>query len=102
MTTRPHDLTDLYLAPVALELDRRLERLTGKSIDEIVIWIALDTDRQASSPEERPVLAIRALQYLLDMHGWEMHLDHRGVRLSHDDHTLVLGIPDSLKAYLDA
>jgi hypothetical protein len=102
MTIRPHDLTDLYLAPVALELDRRLERLTGKSIDEIVIWIALDTDRQPSSPEERPVLAIRALEHLLDTHGWELRFDHRGLRLSHGDHSLVLGIPDSLKAYLDA
>lgn len=102
MTTLPHDVTDLYLAPVALELDRRLDALTGMSLDQVVLWIAVETDREAMSPDERPVLALRALEHLLDTHGWDLRLDHRGLRLLHNGHSLVLGIPDSLRAYLDA
>lgn len=101
MTIRPHDIPDLYLAPVALHIDHQLEELTDKTTKEIDVWTAVCTNQEARTADERRDLTLRALQHLLDTHDWSVQYDARGVRLSHDEHTLVLGIPDSLRAYLD-
>ncbi|GAA4379794.1 hypothetical protein [Nocardioides caricicola] len=101
MTTRPTDITDLYLAPVALRIDRQLAELAPMSEDGILIWIALATDHQPGTLEERRILTLRALQHEVDTHQWELQHDPRGIRLSHGGHALVLGIPDSLRAFLD-
>jgi hypothetical protein len=34
------------------------------------------------------------------LHGWVCSWDQRGLRLTHDGHTIVLGLPPSLTAYL--
>lgn len=101
MTTRPHDLSDLYLAPVVLELDHRLDELEGLSHDEIERRVALATDRQARDRTDRADLVLRSLTHLLDAHHWTVNWAPRGLQVSHDDHQLVLGIPDSLRTYLD-
>ena len=36
---------------------------------------------------------IRTVTHLIDCHGWEFSWDARGLRLTHDAHTFVLGIP---------
>ena len=40
--------------------------------------------------EEAP---IRTLTHLTDTHHWEFSWDPRGLRMTHEAHTLVLGIP---------
>ena len=101
MTTRPTDLTDLYLAPVALKIDRHLAELAGKTVEGIRLWIALATDHEAATAEERRILALRALQHEVDTHHWNLTIEPRGLRLSHGENALVLGIPASLRAYLE-
>ena len=44
MATRPHDLTDLYLAPVVLEVDARIEELGQLGKDGLAYEVALDSD----------------------------------------------------------
>jgi hypothetical protein len=100
MTTRPHDLSDLYLSPIALELDRRLAEFSSLSHEEIELRIILETDRVPRDPAGRAEIAIGALSHLIELHDWHLAWDPRGLRLTHDSHTLVLGVPESLRSYL--
>lgn len=50
---RPHDITDLALAPVALWLDRRLELLGILGRAELELRVAAVSDTDAASPAER-------------------------------------------------
>lgn len=100
MTARPHDVTDLFLSPVILDLDQQLAAFDGLSDEEVAFLIALGTNSVPDSVEERSVLALRAITHLVDTHGWEVSWAPRGLRVSHDDHELVLGVPESLRRYL--
>lgn len=95
-TTRPHDPTDLMLAPVALAIDNRLQELAGLSHTELSKRIACETnsDPRTSEGAERAILD--DLAYLTPTHGWVLAWDVRGIRLQHREHTLVLGVPDNL------
>lgn len=102
MTALPHDLTDLFLAPVALELSQRLADFEGMSPTEVEYTIALRADRQPGSvPAERRLLALRAIARGVDLHGWSLAWAPRGLRLQHGRNELVLGVPPVLADYLD-
>ena len=79
MAIRPHDVTDLYLAPVVLAVDARIEQLGQLDKDGL----------------------LRTVTHLVDCHGWESSWDPRGLRLTHDAHTFVLGIPAVFHEYLE-
>lgn len=96
---RPHDVTDLYLAPVAIELDRRLSRYEGLTEHEIDDRVALATNREPDGPT-RSQLVLAELSHTLENHGWRIGWVPRGLELRHGDHALVLGVPDSLRDYL--
>jgi hypothetical protein len=100
MTIRPRDLTDLYLSPVAIELDRRLDELAPLPVEEVERKIALSTDREAYGPEARAELFLQGLAHLIPLHGWELEYEPRGVRVRHGDHSLVLGVPDCVREYV--
>jgi hypothetical protein len=100
MPIRPRDLTDLYLSPVAIELDRRLEELSAVPAEELERRIALTTDREAYGPAARGELFMHSLAHLLPLHGWELEYEPRGVRVRHGDHSLVLGVPDCVREYV--
>ena len=44
---------------------------------------------------------IRTVTHLIDCHGWGFSWDPRGLRLTHDAHTFVLGIPAVFLEYLE-
>jgi len=100
MSIRPRDLTDLYLSPVALELDRRLEELSSKTARDLEVTVALSTDREASGPDARAELFLQSLAHLIPLHGWELGYEGRGVRVRHGDHSLVLGVPGCVRDYV--
>lgn len=100
MTARPHDLSDLYLSPVALELDRRLGQLEGLTEAELEFEVTLTTDRQPCDVAARPALVLDMLTRYLKTHGWEVSWVPRGLCVSHADHHLVLGVPPNVGAYL--
>ena len=101
MTTRPHDVTDLYLSPVVLAVDARIEELGHLTKDQLDYEVALESDTPDFTRAMREDALIRAVTHLVDRHGWEFGWDPRGLRLSHDAHTLVLGIPAVFAEYLD-
>lgn len=100
MTARPHDVTDLFLSPVVLDLDRQLAAYDGLTDEEIALRIVLATNREPDSAEERSALALQAVTHVVTTHGWEVNWAPRGLRVSHDNHELVLGVPESLSRYL--
>lgn len=97
---RPHDTTDLYLAPVTLAVDERLERLAALSAQELADEISLTTNLDPRSALERERAAVVTATYPIDLHGWQVSLAPRGIRLSHGEHSLVLGLPPNLRDYL--
>jgi len=100
MATRPHDITDLYLAPVVLALDARIEELGRLDRDRLAYEVALESDSPDFTRSMREDGLIRTVTHLVDSHDWEFSWDPRGLRLTHDAHTFVLGIPAVFVEYL--
>ena len=100
MATRPHDLTDLYLAPVALAADARIEELGRLDKGQLAYEVALESDTPDFTRQMREDGLIRAITHLVDAHDWEFGWDPRGLRLTHEAHTFVLGIPAVFRDYL--
>jgi hypothetical protein len=97
---RPHDMTDLYLAPVALELDARLEELANLSADDLGYQVILETDIEPRDTAERRKALVETSRRGAELHGWTVSLHERGLAVSHDDHSFVLGLPANLREYI--
>ncbi len=101
MAARPHDVTDLYLAPVVLAVDARIEELGRLNKEQLAYEVALESDSPDFSRRMRQDALIRTVTHLVDCHGWEFGWDPRGLRLRHDAHTFVLGVPAVFLEYLE-
>jgi hypothetical protein len=101
MATRPHDISDLYLAPVALAVDARIDELGHLDKDRLVYDVALESDSPDFTRHLREEALIRTITHLIDTHDWQFSWDPRGLRLTHETHTFVLGIPANLLEYLE-
>lgn len=101
MAARPHDITDLYLSPVVLAVDARIEELGHLTKDQLDYEVALESDSPDFTRQMREDGLISTVTHLIDLHGWEFSWDPRGLRLSHDAHTLVLGIPAVFVEYIE-
>jgi hypothetical protein len=100
MATRPHDLTDLYLAPVVLAVDARISELGRLDSEQLTYEVALESDTPDFSRDMREGALIRAITHLVETHDWSFNWDPRGLRMTHDEHTFVLGIPATFAEYL--
>ena len=100
MATRPHDLTDLYLAPVVLAVDARIEELGRMDKSGLAYEVALESDTPDFTRKMREEALIRTVTHLIDVHDWEFSWDPRGLRLTHEAHTFVLGVPAVFLDYL--
>jgi hypothetical protein len=100
MATGPRDITDLYLAPVLLEVDARIEQLSHLDRDRLAYEVALESNEPDYTREMREEALIRTVSYLIDVHGWDFRWDPRGLRLTHNAHTFVLGVPAVFLEYL--
>lgn len=100
MPTFPHDITDLALAPVVLAVDTQLESFSAMAQDEIAFRIALETNREPQDPGQRRDAVLATVVRFIDLHGWQFGWCERGLRLSNGLHTVTLGLPASLCAYL--
>lgn len=101
MTARPRDVTDLFLSPVVLAVDGRIEELGRLTKDQLSYEVALESGSPDFTRRMREEALIGTITHLLDRHGWEFSWDPRGLRLSHDAHSLVLGIPAVFGEYLE-
>jgi hypothetical protein len=99
MTETPRDIADLYLAPVALALETRLDQLGRLSLEELGQLVALDSPGPDRTSTDRQRALLRTITYLIDLHTWSVEWDPRGLRMSHEAHALVLGLPPSFAAY---
>ena len=102
MSEKPRDIADLYFAPVVLELDSRLERFGAMSEEEFRLDIILETNREPKTSEQRRGLVLETLVRNTELHGWKVSWDARGLRISHDEHAVVLGLPPNMWDYLDS
>jgi len=100
MSDRPHDVTDLYLAPVLLAVDARLEELGQLDRGRLAYEVALESDLPDVTRQMREEALMRAITHLTDTHHWTFSWDPRGLRMAHDAHTFVLGLPAALLDYL--
>jgi hypothetical protein len=100
MAARPHDITDLYLAPVVLAVDGRITELGRLDRDGLAYEVALESDSPDFTRTLREEALIRTVTHMTDTHAWKFSWDERGLRLTHDAHTLVLGIPAVFRDYL--
>jgi hypothetical protein len=101
MATLPHDLSDLYLSPVVLELDARLDELGTLDLSNLTSRVAIDSNLPDRSREQRESALLRSIQQLIELHGWSLAWDTRGVRMTHGEHSLVLGVSRTLSEYLE-
>lgn len=101
MTSLPRDTTDLYLAPVALAVDARIDHLSRLTPRELAVEVALESDTPDWTRSDRQTALLRTLRHLIDTRGWAFDWDPRGLRLTHREHTLVLGIPLTFTNYMD-
>ena len=102
MVNRPHDLTDLYLAPVLLAVDTRIGELGKLDKDGLAYEVALESNSLDSTRQMREEALITTITHLTETHHWEFSWDPRGLRLTHDAHTFVLGIPAVFNDYLES
>jgi hypothetical protein len=100
MSLLPHDTTDLFLAPVSLELDRRIDELGRLDAKALSHQIALDSDLADWTRDLREEALLRTVGHLIETHHWVLSWDPRGLRLSHQERHVVLGVPDSFRAFL--
>jgi hypothetical protein len=100
MSDRPHDVTDLYLAPVLLAVDARLEELGQLDRGRLAYEVALESDLPDVTRQMREEALMRAITHLTDTHHWTFSWDPRGLRMAHDAHTFVLGLPAALLDFL--
>ena len=100
MADRPHDVTDLYLAPVLLAVDARIEELGKLDRDDLAYEVALESDRPDTTRQLREEGLIATVTHLTDTHGWAFSWDPRGLRMTHGAHSFVLGLPAVFRDFL--
>ncbi len=100
MADRPNDVTDLYLAPVLLAVDARIEELGKLDREGLAYEVALESDSIDLTRGMREDALITTITHLTTTHHWEFSWDPRGLRMTHGAHTFVLGVPAVFAEYL--
>lgn len=100
MTVRPHDFTDLMLAPTLIDLDDVLERLGDLNLGELAFELILATNQEPRDAAERADVLLDSLRVRLDLHRWNLALTDRGLSVEHGGRAVVLGLPPNLRDYL--
>lgn len=88
------------LAPVILHIDARLDELGSLSPSALRERIAMEGDQPDRTRPHREVGLLRTLEIAQDLHGWSLSVDPRGIRVSHKERGVVLGLPTVVYEYL--
>jgi hypothetical protein len=96
----PHDVPDLYLAPVVLSIDAKLDDLATLEPRALARRVAVESNLPDWTREDRERALLESILHFIDSRGWTMTWDPRGLRLRHAQHSLVLGVPANLALYL--
>ncbi|HTX09182.1 MAG TPA: hypothetical protein VME22_11260 [Solirubrobacteraceae bacterium] len=104
MTIHPKKQKDLMLAPVAVEIDRNLERMRDCPPRDVEAELELELDRPAmcDAREERAELVLRQALRNVDLHGWSAEITSDGARLRLDGGSvsLNLGLSPGITGYI--
>ena len=104
MTVHPKNQKDLMLAPVAVEIDRNLQRLRVASPYDVLAELELELDRPAmyADPDERAELVLRQALRDVDLHGWTATLsdDASRVHLDGGSVSIDLGLSPAITSYI--
>src|ERR1700751_4730070 len=104
MTVHPKNHKDLMLAPVAVEIDRNLQRLRVDSPADVVAALELALDRPAmgAGPDRRAELVLRQALRDVDLHGWTATLsdDASRVHLDGGSVSLDVGLSPAITSYI--
>lgn len=100
MRNLPHDVSDLYLAPVVLSIEAKLDDLATLDSRTLAQRVAVESNLPDWNRQDRERALLQSILHFIDSRGWTMTWDPRGLRLRHDEHTLVLGVPANLADYL--
>ena len=104
MTIHPKHQKDLMLAPVAVEIDRNLQRLRHASPYDVLAELELELDRPAmcADPEERAALVLRQALRDVDLHGWTATLSDDASRVHLDGGSVCidLGLNPAITSYI--
>lgn len=101
MTTLPHDLSDLHLAPVVLALDARIAELSLLDVHELTQRVALESNLADWTRQMRISGVLETVSHLIDCHGWALAWDPRGIRVERGLNSLVLGVGPTLIEYVE-
>lgn len=100
MRNLPHDVSDLYLAPVVLAIDAKLDDLATLEAHTLAQRVAIESNLPDWSRENRERALLESILHFIDSRGWTVSWDPRGLRLSHAEHSVVLGVPANMAQYL--
>lgn len=101
MTRSPHDVADLYLAPVFLAVDARIRHLGALDDGQLAREIAAVSEHPTRDAAERRAALLIAIGAVIDLHGWTLSWDDdRGVRVAHGTHAVVLGVPGVVRRFV--
>ena len=105
MSNYPKQQKDLALAPVAVGIDRNLQRMRDGSPYDVLAELELELDRPAACAEreERAGLVLRQALRDVDLHGWKASVTDDGCRIHLDGGSvsLDLGLSASIAQYID-
>ena len=80
--------------------DSSIEELGRLDRDGLAYEVALESDSPDFTRAMREDALIRTVTHMTDLHAWEFSWDERGLRLTHETRTFVLGIPAVFRDYL--
>ena len=104
MAVHPKNQKDLMLAPVAVEIDRNLQRLRVDSPYDVLAELELELDRPAmyAEADERAELVLRQALRDVDLHGWTATLtdDASRVHLEGGSVSIDLGSSPAITGYI--
>lgn len=102
MAVLPHDITDLRLAPVTLAVDAAIEDLGRLSVDDLANRIERYRNISDITRENRMHWIIQEIEARAETFEWTLSFDDRGIRLTHKEHSFVLGTPATINAYIES
>lgn len=104
MALLPKTHEDVALAPVAVSIDRNLQRLRDKTLDEIEYELQLELDRPLleGTRDERAEHVRRLALRGVELHGWKAEVTDDGarLRLTGGSVSLDIALSASLMSYI--
>jgi hypothetical protein len=100
MRELPRDVDDLRLAPIVLQLEDRLTELGLLGPADLAYRVGLDSDLPDWDEDRRRSALLVSVARGIELGGWVLEWDPRGLRMTHGTHHVVLGLPAAMTDYL--